>query len=204
MSTTIKGIPIPSLNLIISNSFISQKQFSHTLNFNPSNHVHDDLPIHNISYYDIILFCNTLSTNKNLSHSYSLSHISYSPDKRIRSASISYNSHSNGYRLLNHKEYLDIASNFESTSKWSGTDDLNSLHLYAHFNSETPVKCYDLKPNALGFFHLSGNFKDTLQNNHVIGGSYLNSPDKSIFTLRDQPYNNSLITDRSFRIARPL
>lgn len=203
MSTTIKGIPIPNLDLIISNSLISQKQFSEVLNFNPSNFIHDDLPVHNLSYYDILLFCNTLSDAKNLQPFYSLQRINLH-NNRIVSASVSNNSHSKGYRLLKHTEWLAIASNFNSTTKWSGTDDPNLLHLYSHFNSDSPVHCYNLNPNPLGFFHLSGNFKDTIFNNGIIGGSYLDSPDNSIFEIKDHPYNNTIIPDRSFRIARPL
>ena len=204
MSTTIKGIPIPSLNLIVSNSLISQKQFFEVLNFNPSTIIHDDFPVHNISYYDILSFCNTLSSLKNLSPSYNLQKVNTNPAGRITKASISFNSSANGYRLLTHKEWLDLASNFDSTLKWSGTDDPNLLHLYAHLNSSSPVKCYDLKPNSLGFFHFTGNFKDTTHNNFILGGSYLDSPDNAIFQIKDTPYNNSLIYDRSFRIARTL
>jgi hypothetical protein len=203
MSYSIKGIPIPSLNLIISNSFISQKQFCHTLNFNPSTFIDDDIPIHNLSYYDIILYCNTLSATRKFSPYYKLQKIS-THENRITRASISTNSLSNGYRLLTKTEWFSIASNFNSTSKWSGTDDPNDLHLFAHLNSQSPIKCYDIKPNSLGFYHLTGNFKDTLFKNYLVGGSYLDSPDKASFNIINYPTNNSPSPYSSFRIARPL
>ncbi|MCR5613796.1 hypothetical protein [Treponema sp.] len=59
---------------------VTQKQFSDVMGYNPSNTKEDLYPVTNVSYYEILVFCNKLSIQRGLKPVYSINN-STDPDK---------------------------------------------------------------------------------------------------------------------------
>ncbi len=73
---------------------IRQSEYAAVMGSNPSSFSGDDLPVENVSWLDVILFCNALSERVNLTPAYT-----------IDGETVAWDRSANGYRLPNEAEW---------------------------------------------------------------------------------------------------
>lgn len=131
---------------------VTQKLWERVMGSNPSIFRGENLPVHNVSWFDCIFFCNKLSLFEGLEECYS-----------INESSISILPNKNGYRLPTEAEWECAArggKNIQVASIYSGSNSLMDVGWY-NKNSEGeyhPVGL--LKPNEYDICDMSGNVNE--------------------------------------------
>jgi len=169
-------LPIHSVTLdsySIGNCEVTQSEWQAVMGSNPTSGygVGDNYPVHYVSWYDILKYCNLLSMNEGLTPVYSISG-STDPanwgmvptsDNATWNAAIC-NWSANGYRLPTEAEweYAARGSSNNPDYLYSGSDDINAVAWYGGNNtsggSPTGAKPVGTKsPNGLGLYDMSGN-----------------------------------------------
>jgi formylglycine-generating enzyme required for sulfatase activity len=196
----IKGIPLNDLGIVISETLVTQEQFTSVLGYNPSEYVHPTNPVENVTWYDAITFCNVLSVKKNLTPCYDITHARYDGN-RLRQGSVFTKSNNNGYRLPTAMQWVYCIG----SPLWSGTENPEELHEYAHYNSTNTVPVKSLKPNKFGLYDMTGNVWEWTDNQYVYGGSYKEKdPYKMTLNETDHPYPTAFYPYLGFRFIRNL
>jgi formylglycine-generating enzyme required for sulfatase activity len=106
-----------------------------------------DRPVNNVSWFDAIRFCNSLSEREGLSPCY-----------QIASEAVTWQFAANGYRLLTEAEW-EYACRAGSTGSWSfGDGKLLEKHAWFEANSGgEPHPVGTRKPNRWGLYDMQGN-----------------------------------------------
>ncbi len=197
----IKGIPIHDNGFVISETLITQEQFLSIAGYNPSIFKNPTNPVENVTWYDAISFCNQLSLSKNLIPCYDISYARYNEDNRLKQASIFIKTTNSGYRLPTAMQWVTCIG----SHLWSGTENPEELHLYAHYNSTNPIPVKSKKPNKLGLYDMTGNVWEWTDNQYIYGGSWKETdPYKMTLNETDQPYPTTYHPYLGFRIIRNL
>ena len=125
----------------------------------------DDLPIHSISYSDVIQFCNKLSEIQGLDPYYEMS-------SSAKFHIIKRNTNANGYRLPTQNEW-EYAAKAGTNNRWSGTNTETQLNRYANTSKSKThgnLSRVDGKassnflPNEWGFYLMTGNALELCDN----------------------------------------
>lgn len=169
----INMVLIPDAGFEISQTEITQAQFSEVMKKNPSIFKGKNLPVDNVSWFDAIVFCNKLSIKEGLTPVYSIEENtdpktwSYSPcqGKRIFSK-ITTNSKASGYRLPTNDEWLYAAYGGEETN-FSGSDDVDEVAWFKKNSNGKPHPVAKKKPNGYGLYDMSGNVWEWTENYHL-------------------------------------
>lgn len=109
---------------------------------------HDSLPVTQISWFDAIKFCNTLSDFHGLSRFY-----------QIENDVVAIDLFSNGYRLPYESEWEVAYSQDTAQYYWDSTGDVNEYEWYSG-NSNVLQKVGLKKPNPYGLYDLAGNSQE--------------------------------------------
>ena len=127
---------------------VTQKQWKDVMGKNPSNWKGDNLPVENVSWYDVVEFCNKLSEREGLTPCYTGS-----------GDNIRCNFKANGYRLPTEAEWEYAARGGKKSKgyKYSGSNTLGDV---GWFKDNSGKKTHDVggkRANELGIYDMSGN-----------------------------------------------
>ena len=152
----------PPVTIIISKPFyiskyeITQQQYKAVMGNNPSEFKGDDLPVEQVSWYDALNFCNTLSKSEGLTPCYT-----------INGTKVTCDFEANGYRLPTEAEWEYAAKAGTKTDFYSGKltysgnspidPNLDKIAWYSANSSNATHPVGQKAPNAFGLYDMSGN-----------------------------------------------
>ena len=123
---------------------ITQGLWRYLMEGNPSTHVGSKKPVHHISWWEAIRFCNVFSERLGLEQVYS-----------IQNGVVEWNKGANGFRLPTEAEW-EFAARTRDDLRFSGGDDISKLGWTAEENLQEMPDVGMKEPNLWGFHDLSG------------------------------------------------
>jgi len=135
----------------ISVTEVTQKQWLMVNSVNPSQFLDDDNPVENVSFYDVIEYCNAKSVLDGFTPCYD-----YQGDL------ISCDFNANGYRLPTEAEweYAAKAKKKDYFAQFSGSEIAGEVGWYVGNSSVSSHPVASLKPNEIGLYDMSGNVSE--------------------------------------------
>lgn len=149
-----KSDEIP-IHLVYLSSFligrypVTQQLWQRVMGSNPSTFKGENLPVHNVSWFDCVFFCNRLSLYEGLEECYS-----------INEDSVSILPHKHGYRLPTEAEWECAArggKNIIAMSMYSGSSSLKDVGWYNENSNGKYHPVGLLKPNEFDICDMNGN-----------------------------------------------
>lgn len=148
----------------ISLTPITQDVWNQVMKFNPSYFKGAENPVDQISWYDAIYFCNSLSALCGYSPCYfvdgsdDVRNWGFSPERKDREikGNIKCNFHANGFRLPTVSEWLTAASSRDDFD-FAGSDKAEDVAWFRDNSDETTHPVSEKKPNGFGLYDMSGN-----------------------------------------------
>jgi formylglycine-generating enzyme len=128
----------------------------------------DDFPMHNITWYDAIDFCNWLSEKEGLKKVYTY----------VGKYDVNWDLSANGYRLPTEAEweYAARGGKLSKGYKYSGSNNVDEVAWYENTTKyKGPAKIGTKKPNELGIYDMSGNVWEWC-NDYFNSNYYTKSP----------------------------
>ncbi len=195
---------------LLSETEITQELYCAVMEINNPSTFHDDPknPVECVSWYDALMFCNRLSDLLGLSQYYTIPEI---PKDKLHVSEIKRNENSKGFRLPTQIEW-EYAAKAGTKLKYSGSDDPNEVAWYSDNSNGTTHPVKQLKPNAWGFYDMSGNVfewcddvKDDHRGSIIIKGGCVGFNELLLSPTISHHSNASVpIPDIGFRVARYL
>ena len=139
-----------------------------------------NFPIHHVSWYDVIKYCNWLSVKNSLEKCY----------KKNADGGWDMDRSKNGYRLPTEAEWEFAArgGNKSQNYKYSGSNNIDDVAWYDETSKLVgPKKIKTKKPNELGIYDMSGNVWEWCSD-YYKSNFYASSPEKDPFYSTAQPY----------------
>jgi formylglycine-generating enzyme required for sulfatase activity len=147
----------------IAKSEVTQREYAALTGNNPSEFRGDNLPVENVTWLDVVRFCNARSAKEGLTPAYTISN-----------ETITWNRSANGYRLPTEAEW-EYACRAGTTTPFNignniSDKEANCYNNYGYNNNSsgrvtggyqgrtTPVNTY--KANSWGLFDMHGNVAD--------------------------------------------
>lgn len=144
-----------SQSFLIGHTQVTQELWESVMGNNPSSQKGAHLPVHNVSWFDCVYFCNKLSGLEGLEPAYEV-RSSYDEIGNEYEPEVTLNKEANGYRLPTEAEW-EYAAKAGGEFKYSGSDTLDEV-AWHEGNSEYKVLPVALKgANAWGIYDMSGN-----------------------------------------------
>jgi formylglycine-generating enzyme len=128
----------------------------------------DEFPMHNITWFDAVEYCNWLSEKNGLKKVYTF----------VDKFDVKWDLSANGYRLPTEAEweYAARGGKLSKGFKYSGSNNLDEVAWYDNTTKyKGPVKVGTKKPNELGIYDMSGNVWEWC-NDYYTANYYANSP----------------------------
>ncbi len=207
-------IKIPYQTYKISQTEVTQDLYEAVMGENPAFLELDNLPIHAVSAYDAIYFCNKLSVLKGKEPVYTVNgktdvtEWNYIPHRlKYIDGTITINIQANGYRLPTGSEWL-VAARGGEYFKYSGSDNLDEVAWDNNNSAETPHPVGKKKANKYGLYDMSGNVSEwiTVQNSFGSRGSSFKDREgsSSEITYRNSVDSYYMYDDTGLRLALSL
>jgi hypothetical protein len=129
---------------------VTQKEFREVTGFNPSTHRGDNLPVHNVTWWEAIRFCNLLSLREGLAPVYDLATGAFDPSR-------------GGYRLPTDAEWIYAAGEGKTPGHLGEAQTKDAAALLRFAQASRPQPVAKLAPNARGLFDMTGNVWEWVQ-----------------------------------------
>ncbi len=156
----IHGVTVNSF--YISKYEVKQSEFNIVMGYNPSFFKDDgtNKPVETVSWYDAVLYCNTLSEKEDLKPYYSITNIEKIGDN-IKSADVKILG-GRGYRLPTEAEWEYVAKGGKNSKgyNYSGSNDLEESAWYSKNSLKTTHDAGGKVENELGIYDMSGNVRE--------------------------------------------
>ena len=151
-------------------------------------------PVENVSWYDAVMFCNKMSDKLGLERYYTITWYGQIIDiiKKDEDYKIETNENSKGFRLPTEWEW-EYATKAGTQLEYSGSNDPNEVgwHSGNSKNKTKPVK--GRKPNAWGFYDMSGNVQEWCENLYDPNNKY----NSNLRVVRGGCWNSNALLLRS-------
>ena len=204
-------------SFLLGETEITQEIYQAVMNVkNPSKFREDSKnPVEKVSWYDAVMFCNRLSDIFKLDRYYTITKDgkiidTIEPNKDYL---VETNKNSKGFRLPTEWEW-EYAAKAGTQLEYSGSNNVNEVGWYEkNSNNKTnPVK--GRKPNAWGFYDMSGNVWEWCENTYnledksisaarvVLGGGWATSIENFLVRRFSSPIGYS--SEIGFRVCRYL
>lgn len=140
----------------ISKYLVTQKEWKEIMGNNPSYFTGDNLPVEQVSWYDVIEYCNKRSEKEGLEKVYTYRK---TKDNKNKLEDVKMNEKAIGYRLPTSKEweYAARGGNKSKGYKYSGSDNIDEVAWYDGNSGHKTHKVGTKKPNELDIYDMSGN-----------------------------------------------
>lgn len=127
---------------------VTQKEWREIMKTNPSYFKGDNLPVEQVSWFEVVDFCNWKSQKEGLSPCYT-----------INGTNVSCNFRANGYRLPTEAEweYAARGGNQGLGYKYAGSDNLKEVGWYGSNSGDRTHPVGQKKSNELGSYDMTGN-----------------------------------------------
>jgi formylglycine-generating enzyme required for sulfatase activity len=130
---------------------ITQKEWREVMGTNASNFKGDELPMEQVSWYDAVQYCNTLSARNGLNPCYSISGETVTSDFS-----------KNGYRLPTEAEWEFAAKGgrLSRGTKYAGSSSAFDVAWYGSNSGSKTHPVGQKQSNELGLYGMSGNVSE--------------------------------------------
>jgi len=219
-------------NFLIGKYEVTQELWESVMGDNPSEFKGPKRPVEEVSWYDVVEFCNKLSAKEGLTPAYTIDETQKDPKNTskydILKWSVTCDFNTNGYRLPTEAEweYAARGGNKSKGYTYSGSDKIDEVAwYYSNISVEETHEVGKKKPNELGLYDISGNvwewcwdwysidyYSSSSQtnpmgansgSNRVLrGGSWFNDADGFRVADRFRDNPGSTTYDIGFRLAR--
>jgi uncharacterized caspase-like protein len=131
---------------------VTQAQYRAVMGTNPSKFKGDDLPVENVSWYDVVAYCNKRSEKEGLSRAYIIS-----------GTNVSWNRGANGYRLPTEAEWEYAAKggvasrSLAVNAVYAGSANLYDVAWHSGNSGSKTHPVGQKVANLLGLYDMSGN-----------------------------------------------
>jgi formylglycine-generating enzyme required for sulfatase activity len=136
----------------LSDHEVTQKEWVEIMASNPSNWKGDDLPVENVSWYEVIEYCNKRSIKEGLMPAYSGS-----------GENIKCDFTANGYRLPTEAEWEWAAKGGDKDFmiyEYSGSNSVDGMAWYGGNSGNWTHSVKTKEANGLGLYDMSGNVRE--------------------------------------------
>lgn len=213
-----KMVKIPGRNYEMLKTEVTQELYEVVMGENPSQFKGENTPVENVSWYDVIYFCNKLSELFGYTPAYSVNDSTdvntwnYTPHGKYGiNGNVTQNVTANGFRLSTVEEWQYAAKGGQNY-KYGGSDNIDEVAWYAGNSGNRTHLVAQKKVNEYGLYDMSGNvwewcwdFGSDAYGNHYRrycgGGWYDNAEDCEVGN-RLWNYAHGWFNGLGFRIVR--
>jgi formylglycine-generating enzyme required for sulfatase activity/serine/threonine protein kinase len=194
-------LTVPLRSFMISATEITQKEWSMVFAANPSLFRGEYFPVENVSFYDVIEYCNAKSLKDGLTPAYD-----------YYGTEIICDFDANGYRLPTEAEWELAAKAGVGNSflRFSGSDKPDEVAWFAENSNARTHPVGSKKPNAIGIHDMSGNIYEWVWNwytpySHRISNLYSGPESGTDKVIRGGSWyhNEALMRNTARNYAKP-
>ncbi len=155
---------------LLGETEVTQELYQAVMGENPSHFKGAKNPVENVSWYDALIFCNRLSDIFDLDRYYTFGNSIKIGGTRLVPEEKTYyhiemHKNSKGFRLPTEWEW-EYAAKAGTQLKFSGSDNADEVAWYKDNSNRTTHPVKQKKPNAWGFYDMTGNVDEWCENKY--------------------------------------